>query len=96
MAPENLPALRCESRLHRPEPRWGLVIAVVVLAASTLDALWMIPAQRAAAALRADRFGPSYRCVDLVPVLDGVAQPADSPTAGLRVERVYLLDAPAR
>ena len=93
MAPETLPALRCESRLRRPEPRWGLIAATVVLLASTLDALWLVPAQQHAAD-QADRFGPRFRCVDVVPAV--ASAPAPSPTAGVRVERVYLLAAPTR
>ncbi len=91
MAPATLPALRCESRLRRPEPRWGLIAATVVLLASTFDALWLVPAQQRAAD-QVDRFGPSFRCVDDVRAV----APAPSPTAGVRVERVYLRSAPAR
>lgn len=90
MAPETLPALRCESRLRRSEPRWGLIAAAVVLLASTVDALWLVPAQQRAAE-QEERFGPRFRCVDTVPA---TAAPVRSPTADLRVDRVYLLSAP--
>lgn len=45
---DELPPLRCESRRPRPPDggafKW--ILALVVIGASTLDALWLIPAQR--------------------------------------------------
>ena len=93
--------LRCESHRPRPEPRWGLIAAVVVLMASTLDALWLVPAQRAAEQER-DRFGIRYRCVDTpapapAPPPAATAEPAPrSRTANVKVEGVYLMRPPAR
>ncbi len=103
MAPETLPVLRCESRRRRSEPRWGLVAAVVVLMASTLDALWLVPAQQRAAQAE-DRLGPRVRCFDVVrprpPAPDVLMAPAParapSPSAGVRVPDVLLLAPAAR
>lgn len=92
MAPETLPVLRCESRRRRPEPRWGLIAAVVVLSASMVDALWLVPAQREAAR-RYDPRGVGYRCVDRP---RSAPEPAPSPSAGVRVEGVLLRSSPAR
>lgn len=91
MDPETLPVLRCESRRHRAEPRWGLIAAVVVVMASMLDALWLVPAQQRAAQAR-EPFGPTYRCVDRPATPAAAAAPA-SRTAGVRVEGVYLMKA---
>ncbi|HVV88009.1 MAG TPA: hypothetical protein VHE35_33440, partial [Kofleriaceae bacterium] len=101
MAPETLPVLRCESRRRPPEPRWGVLAAVVVLLASTVDALWLVPAQHASDTL--DPFGVRYRCFDLVPaelvpdapadphvVAEAPAAPAHAPTASVRVDGVLL------
>lgn len=98
MAPETLPALRCESRRPRPEPRWGLIAAVVVLMASTVDALWLIPTQQQLAG-PADPLGVRYRCVELkAPPAARAPSPAPSPllseTGDLRVDNVYLIAAP--
>ena len=105
MVPQSLPVLRCESRRRRSEPRWGLVAAVVVLMASTLDALWLVPAQQRAAQAE-DRLGPRVRCFDVVrrppPAPDAVMAPtpaparAPSPSAGVRVPDVLLLAPAAR
>lgn len=94
MPGDTLPVLRCESRRRRPEPRWGLIAAVVVLMASALDALWLVPAQQAAQD-RA-RLGVRYRCVEPanVPAEPPAPAPAPSRTAGLRVDGVYLMPAP--
>lgn len=94
MAPETLPVLRCESRRRRPEPRWGLVAAIVVLMASTLDALWLVPAQQEAIRER-DRAGAAYRCGD-APTPAPTPTPkakaaATSRTAHVKVEGVYLM-----
>ena len=89
MAPETLPVLRCESRRPRPEPRWGVIAAVVVLLASTVDALWLLPAQQAAMAR--DPLGVRYRCVEAP---RPTPAPAPSAAAGVRVEGVLLRPAP--
>jgi hypothetical protein len=85
MAPETLPVLRCESRRQRPEPRWGLIAAVLVLMASMVDALWLVPAQQRAAQAR-EPFGPRYRCIEA----PAAAPAPPSRTAGIRVEGVLL------
>jgi hypothetical protein len=96
MAPETLPVLRCESRRCRPEPRWGLIAGLVVVMASMLDALWLVPAQQRAAAER-DRFGVRYRCVDAPkPPAPTTPTVVRSRTADVKVEGVYLMKAPAR
>ena len=88
MAPETLPVLRCESRRRQPEPRWGLIAAVVVLLASSLDALWLVPAQQRVEQQQ-DRLGLRYRCTEVV------APPPRAPTAAVRVDGVYLMARPA-
>ena len=90
MAPETLPVLRCESRRRSPEPRWGVVAAVVVLLASTLDALWLVPAQQRAEQLD-DRLGPRYHCVD---VLAAPTPPPPASAPPIRVDGVYLMTKP--
>lgn len=94
MSPETLPVLRCESRRPRPEPRWGLIAAAIVLMTSTLDALWLVPAQQAMPAR--DPLGVRDRCGD-APRLSAPAEvPAPSRTANIKVEGVYLMKAPPR
>lgn len=88
MAPETLPVLRCEARRRQPEPRWGLIAAVVVLLASSLDALWLVPAQQRVEQQRHDRLGLRYRCTDVVAV------PPRAPAAPVRVDGVYLMARP--
>lgn len=99
MAPETLPALRCESRRPRPEARWGLIAAVVVLMASTVDALWLIPSQQQQLARPADPLGVRYRCVERA-APPATRAPTPSPllseTGDLRVDNVYLIAAPRR
>jgi hypothetical protein len=92
MAPETLPVLRCESRRRRPEPRWGVIAAVVVLMASTLDALWLVPAQRAAE--DTDALGVRYRCFDVPPRQAPTPAPTPSPTAHVRVDGILLMSSP--
>lgn len=83
MSHEPLPPLRCESR--RPKPpdggwlKWAL--ALVVISASTLDALWLIPAQRNAErqrrALAAQHVRDlrAWRCADVAPAPPPAARP---------------------
>ncbi len=94
MSHEPLPPLRCESR--RPTPpdtgwlKWAL--ALVVIGASTIDALWLIPAQRDAArhrrAQQHARDLRAWQCPDAAP-------PAPAPRRATRANDILLL-APRR
>lgn len=90
MAPETVPALRCESRLPRAEPRWGWLAAVAVLLASVVDAMWLVPAQQRAG--RAAATSVPHHC----PRMTAPAPEPPSPAAGKRVTDIYLLEAPPR
>ena len=80
MSHDPVPPLRCEIQRPAPELRWltwGLTLMMVV--GTLVDALWLIPAQRAAARC------PGARAVPTAP--------APAPRA-IRVDDVLLLPAP--
>lgn len=89
MVREPLPVLRCESRRSRPDTRWAWIAAGVMFLATSVDALWLVPAQRDARAVV--DLGPRYRCVELA-----APRPAPSPKPTPRVEGILLLRAPTR
>jgi hypothetical protein len=101
MSHEPLPPLRCESRRPKPSEggwlKWSL--ALIVIGASTLDALWLIPAQRTAE--RERRQATAQRMRDLrawqCPA-DAAPRPAPPPPPARRATRVndILLLAPSR
>lgn len=78
------PPLRCEIRRPPPELGWlKWCLAAMVVVASLLDALWLIPAQREAARRRGADAGAelrSYRCRELV----------TAPATERRVDGIYL------
>lgn len=77
------PPLRCEIRRPPPELGWlKWCLAAMVVVASLLDALWLIPAQREAARRQAAQAGAElrgYRCREL-----------PAPSTERRVDGIYL------
>lgn len=75
------PPLRCEIRRPPPELGWlKWCLAGMVVLASLLDALWLIPAQREAAQQRAEL--RTYRCREVPAV--------SAPATERRVDGIYL------
>ena len=94
---DSLPPLRCESR--RPQPpdggwlKWSL--ALIVIGASTVDALWLIPAQRDAERARRERL-ERIRDLRSVQCADAPAPPPPAPPRATRVNDIHLIRDRAR
>lgn len=93
MSHESIPPLRCESR--RPNPpeggwlKWAL--ALVVISASALDALWLIPAQRDAEHTRRIRAAERMRDLRAWQCADTPRPSPAPPPRATRVNDILLL-----